>query len=186
MPVLQDGSNLCPRYFFKCIFTSATSSLTVLFCVVLTFSCTLTKTTFLLEFFFHIRTLLVWHYFTSDYTLLSCQLAIAGAPVTVWMAYDTGYTERYMDVPENNQQGYEEGSVALHVDKLPSEWVHTPVERSQQWVEICSMSCVHVSSWQELTVLFCQYLYFLKCSLMMYALNMFSALCFRLRVGISN
>uniref|UniRef100_A0A669CVT2 dipeptidyl-peptidase IV n=1 Tax=Oreochromis niloticus TaxID=8128 RepID=A0A669CVT2_ORENI len=48
-------------------------------------------------------------------------LAIAGAPVTVWMAYDTGYTERYMDVPENNQQGYEEGSVALHVDKLPSE-----------------------------------------------------------------
>ena len=49
------------------------------------------------------------------------QVAIAGAPVTVWMAYDTGYTERYMDIPENNQQGYEEGSVALHVDKLPSE-----------------------------------------------------------------
>ncbi|MBN3303001.1 DPP9 peptidase, partial [Amia calva] len=41
--------------------------------------------------------------------------------VTVWMAYDTGYTERYMDVPENNQQGYEAGSVALHVDKLPNE-----------------------------------------------------------------
>lgn len=41
------------------------------------------------------------------------------------MAYDTGYTERYMDVPENNQQGYEAGSVALHVDKLPNEWVLT-------------------------------------------------------------
>ncbi|XP_026581628.1 dipeptidyl peptidase 9-like [Pseudonaja textilis] len=37
------------------------------------------------------------------------------------MAYDTGYTERYMDVPENNQQGYEAGSVALHVEKLPNE-----------------------------------------------------------------
>uniref|UniRef100_A0A8C7PW32 dipeptidyl-peptidase IV n=1 Tax=Oncorhynchus mykiss TaxID=8022 RepID=A0A8C7PW32_ONCMY len=49
------------------------------------------------------------------------KVAIAGAPVTVWMAYDTGYTERYMDTPENNPQGYEEGSVALHVDKLPSE-----------------------------------------------------------------
>lgn len=49
------------------------------------------------------------------------QIAIAGAPVTVWMAYDTGYTERYMDVPENNQQGYEAGSVALHVEKLPNE-----------------------------------------------------------------
>uniref|UniRef100_A0A8C9YAM8 dipeptidyl-peptidase IV n=1 Tax=Sander lucioperca TaxID=283035 RepID=A0A8C9YAM8_SANLU len=57
------------------------------------------------------------------------KLAIAGAPVTVWMAYDTGYTERYMDVPENNQQGYEEGSVALHVDKLPSESVHTHLYR---------------------------------------------------------
>lgn len=49
------------------------------------------------------------------------QVAIAGAPVTVWMAYDTGYTERYMDVPENNQPGYEAGSVALHVEKLPNE-----------------------------------------------------------------
>ncbi|XP_005992020.1 dipeptidyl peptidase 9 [Latimeria chalumnae] len=49
------------------------------------------------------------------------KVAVAGAPVTVWMAYDTGYTERYMDVPENNQQGYEAGSVALHVDKLPNE-----------------------------------------------------------------
>ncbi|KAK1152553.1 dipeptidyl peptidase 9 isoform X1 [Acipenser oxyrinchus oxyrinchus] len=49
------------------------------------------------------------------------KVAIAGAPVTVWMAYDTGYTERYMDIPENNQQGYEAGSVALHVDKLPNE-----------------------------------------------------------------
>uniref|UniRef100_A0A4W4E6T6 dipeptidyl-peptidase IV n=1 Tax=Electrophorus electricus TaxID=8005 RepID=A0A4W4E6T6_ELEEL len=48
-------------------------------------------------------------------------VAVAGAPVTVWMAYDTGYTERYMDVPEHNQQGYEAGSVALHVDKLPNE-----------------------------------------------------------------
>lgn len=49
------------------------------------------------------------------------QVAIAGAPVTMWMAYDTGYTERYMDVPENNQTGYKAGSVALHVEKLPNE-----------------------------------------------------------------
>nr|XP_055227314.1 dipeptidyl peptidase 9 isoform X2 [Gorilla gorilla gorilla] len=49
------------------------------------------------------------------------KVAIAGAPVTVWMAYDTGYTERYMDIPENNQHGYEAGSVALHVEKLPNE-----------------------------------------------------------------
>lgn len=63
--------------------------------------------------------------FDARFLSVLLQLAIAGAPVTVWMAYDTGYTERYMDVPENNQQGYEEGSVALHVDKLPSESVHS-------------------------------------------------------------
>uniref|UniRef100_UPI003AAE309B dipeptidyl peptidase 9-like isoform X8 n=1 Tax=Centroberyx gerrardi TaxID=166262 RepID=UPI003AAE309B len=49
------------------------------------------------------------------------KVAVAGAPVTLWTAYDTGYTERYMDTPDNNQQAYEDGSVALQVDKLPSE-----------------------------------------------------------------
>ena len=36
---------------------------------------------------------------------------IAGAPVTDWHLYDTIYTERYMDVPQNNPQGYEKTSV---------------------------------------------------------------------------
>uniref|UniRef100_A0A7N6ASD5 dipeptidyl-peptidase IV n=1 Tax=Anabas testudineus TaxID=64144 RepID=A0A7N6ASD5_ANATE len=49
------------------------------------------------------------------------QVAIAGAPVTLWMAYDTGYTERYLDTPEKNPEGYEACSVALHVNKLPNE-----------------------------------------------------------------
>ncbi|MEQ2191542.1 hypothetical protein XENOCAPTIV_030187 [Xenoophorus captivus] len=49
------------------------------------------------------------------------KVAIAGAPVTLWMAYDTGYTERYLDTPEKNQKGYEACSVALHVDRLPNE-----------------------------------------------------------------
>ena len=31
--------------------------------------------------------------------LPSFQVAIAGAPVTNWLAYDTGYTERYLGVP---------------------------------------------------------------------------------------
>ncbi|XP_065157715.1 dipeptidyl peptidase 9-like [Atheta coriaria] len=49
------------------------------------------------------------------------KLAIAGAPVTNWMLYDTGYTERYMDLPENNQQGYDEGSVLNYINKFPEE-----------------------------------------------------------------
>lgn len=60
----------------------------------------------------------------KHFCLTSClflQVAIAGAPVTLWMAYDTGYTERYLDTPDKNQKGYEACSVALHVDKLPNE-----------------------------------------------------------------
>jgi len=33
------------------------------------------------------------------------KLAIAGAPVTRWSLYDSGYTERYMDTPHDNQEG---------------------------------------------------------------------------------
>lgn len=49
------------------------------------------------------------------------KVAIAGAPVTNWEYYDTGYTERYMNLPENNTQGYNEGSVLSYIDKFPEE-----------------------------------------------------------------
>uniref|UniRef100_A0A8C4NWB8 dipeptidyl-peptidase IV n=1 Tax=Dicentrarchus labrax TaxID=13489 RepID=A0A8C4NWB8_DICLA len=55
------------------------------------------------------------------FCFIGWQVGIAGAPVTLWMAYDTGYTERYLDTPDKNQKGYEACSVALHVDKLPNE-----------------------------------------------------------------
>ncbi|XP_066244864.1 dipeptidyl peptidase 9 [Euwallacea similis] len=49
------------------------------------------------------------------------KVAIAGAPVTNWNFYDTGYTERYMDLPMSNMDGYDDGSVLKHVHKLPDE-----------------------------------------------------------------
>ena len=72
------------------------------------------------------------------------KVAIAGAPVTSWVSYqlnlmllhtiynntnhfvsqnfyDTGYTERYMDLPENNHEGYEASSVLSYVHKFPDE-----------------------------------------------------------------
>ncbi|XP_017770979.1 PREDICTED: dipeptidyl peptidase 9 [Nicrophorus vespilloides] len=49
------------------------------------------------------------------------KVAIAGAPVTNWMLYDTGYTERYMDLPDHNPQGYNEGSVLNYINKFPEE-----------------------------------------------------------------
>ena len=49
---------------------------------------------------------------------------MAGAPVTSWNLYDTGYTERYMDTPQNNLHRYKQGSVLEYVEKFPSEYVH--------------------------------------------------------------
>ena len=49
------------------------------------------------------------------------QVAIAGAPVTSWNLYDTGYTERYMGLPKDNHNGYKNGSVLEFVERFPSE-----------------------------------------------------------------
>eukprot|EP01132_Coremiostelium_polycephalum_P005008 gene5008-6236_t len=49
------------------------------------------------------------------------KIAISGAPVTFWEAYNTGYTERYMDTPENNPIGYKEGSVLNYIGNFPNE-----------------------------------------------------------------
>ncbi len=46
------------------------------------------------------------------------RVGVAGAPVTDWDGYDTGYTERYMSTPERNPEGYREGSVLQFVDRL--------------------------------------------------------------------
>ncbi|MEO0753176.1 MAG: S9 family peptidase [Pseudomonadota bacterium] len=47
--------------------------------------------------------------------------AVSGAPVTDWALYDTFYTERYMDTPEDNPEGYERGSVFYHLDRWEGE-----------------------------------------------------------------
>jgi len=44
--------------------------------------------------------------------------AVAGAPVTDWDGYDTGYTERYMGLPLENPTGYREASVLSHVGNI--------------------------------------------------------------------
>jgi len=42
----------------------------------------------------------------------------ASASVTDWKLYDSVYTERYMDKPEENEAGYKFGSVMTHAGKL--------------------------------------------------------------------
>jgi dipeptidyl-peptidase-4 len=65
-----------------------------------------------------------WSY--GGYMALMClvrapemfKVGVAGAPVTHYDGYDTGYTERYMGLPQDNPEGYESGSVMAHVDNL--------------------------------------------------------------------
>ena len=44
--------------------------------------------------------------------------AIAVAPVTSWRYYDSIYTERYMQTPQENASGYDNNSPINHVNKL--------------------------------------------------------------------
>ncbi|HPG07922.1 MAG TPA: DPP IV N-terminal domain-containing protein [Saprospiraceae bacterium] len=43
---------------------------------------------------------------------------IASFPVTDWRLYDNIYTERYMDTPQENPDGYDAGSVMTYADQL--------------------------------------------------------------------
>ena len=44
--------------------------------------------------------------------------AISVAPVTTWRYYDTIYTERYLQTPQQNAAGYDNNSPITHVNKL--------------------------------------------------------------------
>lgn len=47
--------------------------------------------------------------------------AAAVNPVTDWALYDTHYTERYMDHPARNAEGYREGNVLTFADRIAGE-----------------------------------------------------------------
>src|SRR5262249_33663722 len=52
--------------------------------------------------------------FMTSYALThskSFKIGIAGGSVTDWRLYDTIYTERYMNTPQNNPEGYRKSSV---------------------------------------------------------------------------
>ena len=49
--------------------------------------------------------------------------AIAVAPVMSWRYYDSIYTERYMQTPQENPKGYDENSPITHADKLKGNFL---------------------------------------------------------------
>ncbi len=65
-----------------------------------------------------------WSYggYMTLYSLLNApevfRAGIAGAPVTDWHNYDTIYTERYMGLPSENEEGYKASSAVTYSAKL--------------------------------------------------------------------
>jgi dipeptidyl-peptidase 4 len=51
------------------------------------------------------------------------KMAIAVAPVTNWRFYDSVYTERYMQTPQENASGYDDNSPINHVKKLKGKYL---------------------------------------------------------------
>ena len=71
------------------------------------------------------------------------KMAIAVAPVTNWRFYDSIYTERYMQTPQENPSGYDENSPINHVSKLKGNFLlihgtaddNVHVQNSMQMIE---------------------------------------------------
>ncbi|QCK16733.1 S9 family peptidase [Mangrovivirga cuniculi] len=49
--------------------------------------------------------------------------AVAVAPVTTWRYYDTIYTERYLQRPQDNASGYDDNSPITHASKLKGNYL---------------------------------------------------------------
>ncbi len=71
------------------------------------------------------------------------KMAIAVAPVTNWRFYDSIYTERYLQTPQENASGYDDNSPINHVDKLKGKFLlihgsaddNVHVQNSMQMIE---------------------------------------------------
>lgn len=70
------------------------------------------------------------------------KVAISVAPVTDWKFYDTIYTERYMQTPELNPDGYKEGSVLNYVKNLKGKLlvIHGTDDDNVHWQNTISLA----------------------------------------------
>ena len=61
--------------------------------------------------------------------------AVAGGPVIDWRMYEVMYTERYMDTPQENPEGYKEANLLNYVPKLQGKLllIHGTVDDVVVW-----------------------------------------------------
>ena len=68
---------------------------------------------------------------------------IAGGGVYDWALYDSHYTERYMDTPQNNPEGYAVSKVMNYVDGYPTEYADPDSTISVLAVEPVMLKLTH-------------------------------------------
>jgi dipeptidyl aminopeptidase/acylaminoacyl peptidase len=78
---------------------------------------------------------------------------ISGAPVTDWTLYETGYTERYMDLPKENPDGYAEASCLPLAERLrrPLLLVHGTDDKTVLWAHTLRFVDACIDAGTELT-----------------------------------
>jgi dipeptidyl-peptidase-4 len=60
---------------------------------------------------------------------------VAGGPVIDWSMYEIMYTERYMDTPQQNPEGYKQANLLNYTDKLKGKllMIHGTVDDVVVW-----------------------------------------------------
>ncbi|PCJ00156.1 MAG: S9 family peptidase [Flavobacteriales bacterium] len=79
--------------------------------------------------------------------------AIAVAPVTNWRYYDNIYTERYMQRPQENADGYDDNSPINHVEKLKGSYllVHGMADDNVHYQNAVEMSAALIKANKQFT-----------------------------------
>ena len=73
---------------------------------------------------------------------------IAGGSVTDWLLYDATYTERFMNTPQNNPEGYKKSAVLAYADQLKGKLLLTHGLRDEN---------VHIQNTWQLVNLFLEH-----------------------------
>ena len=81
------------------------------------------------------------------------KMAIAVAPVSNWRFYDNIYTERYMQTPQENADGYDDNSPINHVEKLKGKYllVHGMADDNVHYQNAVEMSAALIKANKQFT-----------------------------------